>query len=617
MNRLPREVTDELREILSRKPDGVGRRDPADEITWRGELKQWREKGLQVRQNRAPAETWVEFHGQTIPGTIMRRQPDGAVTGYCRERDPEDPPPPDWTPSLELPGKDQHIRQFLNANRARQDPDARWNLAGIIADRIRQLLAQEPDLDPTLARLAAGADGIEPDIETQWVEAAVALTDPQAVARLKKWTGQQAKNNLQNHNLAMRCGPFLEELSRSNPGALAWWYAGRRNRKERQERMRHRYNDQAEGPPPPPWLTLPDHPGEIIAQVREEFHAAGGSNAGWKALTAQPADHVADLLRKESREAAAWVAETLAATNLPETEPAENPRKPAALQQSMLAPPTRPRVQPPFDIKLIMARLAKKTIAPGRERDIRRRRLVGMAAKMPQWPEREPEDVRRGLRNMGILAFRHFPGTKTLPGKKAFEELNRSLENIADYVFAEPRAAARATAWTGLLKASAEWHSEARLRREREQLAEDTKINIHLDGPWEEHPYFTTLDSPAGFTARLLNSAAELIAEAEALQHCVGSLQYAQWCADGHTRLFRLEPAVIPPGAAPQARATTVEIVRYGENLPWETGQHTGWRNRPPTETEQQWAAELLKQWNQAEINASALNQPPKKGKRK
>ena len=616
MNRLPREVTDELREILSRKPEGATRRDPTGEIPWRGELKQWREKGLRVRQNRAEARIWVEFHGQPVPGSIMRHQPDGTILGYCRDHDPEDPPPPDWTPPLELPGKDQNIVQFLEANRSRQDPDARWNLAGIIADRIRQLLAQEPDIDPILASIAASADGIETDIEAEWVANAVAMTDPKAVARLRKWTGQDAKRHLQNHNLAMKCGGFLEELSRSNPGALAWWFAGRRNRRERQERMRHRYNDQAEDPPPP-WLTLPDHPRDIIAQVRDEFHAAGGRNAGWKALTAQPAGHVADLLRKESRESAVWVAETLAAANLPETGPAENSRKSAAIQQSMLAPPAKSRVQPPIDIKLIMARLAKKTMAPGRELDICRRHLVGMPAKLPKWPERDQEDVRRGLRNMGLLAFRHFAGTDPCPNRKAFEDLNRSLENIADYVFAEPRAAARATAWTGLLKASAEWHSEARLRLEREQLAEVTKLNIYLDGPWEENPYFTTLDSPSGFTARLLNSAAELIAEAEALQHCVGSIQYAQWCAEGHTRLFRLEPAVVPPGVAPQARATTVEIARYGEHQPWEIGQHTGWRNRPPTETEQRWAAELLKQWNQAEINASALNQPPKKGKRK
>lgn len=615
MNRMPPEAAAELREILSRRPEPPPYYHHKGVSPWEEELGRWRVKGLRVRQDAARSQTWVELYGQPVPGTLMSRQPDGSI--HCRNWDtePDDPPPPDWTPPLELPGSNQDLDKFLEDNHCRQDPDARWPLLRLVSNHIRQLLTQDPDLDLRSVITAASSGGIGRRTEKEWIAAATAQMDPKALTRLRRWTGHDIKRNLQNYNLAMKCGAFLEEMSQANPGAVAWWYAGRRRRKERQDRLRHRYNAQAEGPPPP-WLAAPAHPGEIIAQAKREFHEADGGNAGWKALTAQPATHVADLLKKESRESAVWVAETLAAANLPEAEPDQDPRKPKAVQQSLLATPARPRVQPPAEVKLLMARLAKRTIAPGRELDARRHYLVGLSAKLPKWPERDQEDIRRGLRRMGELAFKHFAGSPPSPNKPAAEERQRQFNHIADYVFAEPQAAARATAWTGLLKASAEWHSEARLRREREDLAEVTKLNFHLGGPWEENVYFQTLDSPAGFTARLLQSAAELIEEAETLQHCVGSIQYARWCADGYTRLFRLEPAGAPPGATPRTLATTVELAKHGEHEFWEIGQHTGWRNRPPTDREKRWADELVRQWNQAEINATALSQP-RKAKRK
>ena len=90
---------------------------------------------------------------------------------------------------------------------------------------------------------------------------------------------------------------------------------------------------------------------------------------------------------------------------------------------------------------------------------------------------------------MGISPAKKPPRSKKLP-----KSSKRLFNNLADYAFAKPQAPARA--WNDLLKASAEWHSDARLKREREVLAEATKYNLALAGPWNKNSPFTTLESP-------------------------------------------------------------------------------------------------------------------------
>ena len=619
MNRLPPEAIAELKDILARMPEDARRTHYTwePEHPWRETLAQWRGQGLQARRNKTGTQAWVEFHGQPVPGSRFELQPDGAAR--CQPWTGEyetDPPPEDWTPPLELPGPSQNLEEFLEKNRTRRLKHSQWNLPELVAALIRRLLERENgEFTPEQIRLAAAGPGpIAP--ETDWIGLAVAMLDPRALTRLRQWTGQAVKRNLQNYNLAVKCPEMLAETARTNPGALAWWFAGRQQRKDAEERSRHLYNSDQEGPPPD-WLTLPERASDIIGPVRKEFREAGGIR--WKTLTAQPAAHVAEILKKQGPAAAVWISEALAQANLPEAEPPRPVMKKNALQQPMLeaAPPAEPtprtRLQPPPAIKLYMAQLGRRTTAPGQELDQKRRYLVGLDPLLPQWPDRGQDEVQKGLRRMASLAFRHYAGQKPPNNKNELKELERSFRNIADYVFAEPQAAARATAWTGLVKASADWHSEAGLRVEREQLAKIARERPAIGGPWTENVYFYALELPSGFTARLLDSAQALLNEANALEHCVANVQYAQWCAQGHTRIFRLEPAGTPQNGpeaamAQRAAATTVELVKFEGDERWEINQQTGWRNRPPTRREAQAAEELLKAWHQAEADASALN---------
>ena len=312
MNRLPREVTDELREILRRRPEpsppppGLNR-----EALWQESLSSWRSRGLEVRHDPAQAQTWVEFYGCTIPGAIMSRQHNGKIRRQNRETETVNPPPGDWTPPLQLPGKGTDLTGFVQKNRGRQSPESRCSLTRHIQDIARQMLERKPDIDQPAARLAAPGQ-IPETIEAQWGELTVSMMAPQALTRLKKWTGQEVKRHLQNYNLAIKRGGFLEEMAQSNPGALAGMPPNDRNGKK---------------------MTSPK------------------ASAGW-------------------------------APSPSATSPAPSP-----------------------------------------------------------------------------------------PRTEAAEERQRLFNNLPDYVSAEPQTAARATAWSGLLKASAEWHSDARLRREREALA--------------------------------------------------------------------------------------------------------------------------------------------------
>ena len=251
-----------------------------------------------------------------------------------------------------------------------------------------------------------------------------------------------------------------------------------------------------------------------------------------------------------------------------------------------------------------MARLAKRTMAPGHELDIRRKRLVGLPPKMPPWQENDPGKTAAAMTRMAALAFRAYAGTESAgSSEKGVKELQPAFNEIADYVFAEPEAAARATTWRGLRKAAADWHDEASLRLQRLQLeAAIAKAGPELNREWDSPLLEWT--SPNGFAARLLKNPADLLREAELLLHCVGNIAYAGLCRDGTSRIFHLEPLGLPQDsldyqARRRAEATTVELVQDGWQR-WEVNQHTGYQNRGPNPQETGWAQELLGRWKQA-----------------
>ena len=581
---------------------------------WENRIAQWQKDGLKAVPDPEENAVHVEFYGEPVPETAIALRPDGSVSFRPWQGDPEDPPPYGWTPPLELPKPGQNLEKFQQKNAKRNDHHAQWGLRHRAGSLLRERLEQDGILSGKHLALAAAFGESAAPAETEWISLTRNMLDPKALPNLKRWTGQAVRFNLQNYNLAVLAAATLSELARTNPGALAWWMIRREAHNDIAERRQSTYADP--GGPEPPWSAVPRHPGEIISQVREEFRQAGGTQ--WKAFASQPAAHVTEILKKEGPQSAAWIAAALAQADLPERKPEPPPRqKPEKTgnRQGLLQEPDIPepgdpepagklREQPPIHVKLTMARLAKRTRAPGHELDLQRRYLVGMPPKMPPWPEKDPGKTADAMTRMAALAFRAYAGAGTAGSpEKGAKEIRRHFNFIADYIFAEPEAAARATAWRGLWKAADDWHSDASLRLQRLQLEEaiakgKPEFNQEWDAP------LTEWTSPSGFAARLLKNPADLLQEAELLLHCVGNIAYAGICRDGTFRIFHLEPLGLPQEGPEyqtrqRAEATTIALTPATKQT-WEISQHTGYRNRAPGPKETGWAQELLDQWNRA-----------------
>lgn len=420
MTRLPPEAAEALKDIFRRMPPGTEDAPSGDRAIWDREIGEWRNRGLQARRDRRERHIWVEFYGQLVPGSLIHIRSNGVVDCQHWGLDPFDPPPRGWTPPLELPGPGQDLNVFLEKNRLRRLPDARWPLNILIGRMIRRGLKPGTDLHRRFTGMSPYCtySGAMPDhtAQAEWIRLTMDMMDPKALPRLKQWTGQTVKRNLPNYNLAMQCGDFLEQLATSDPGALAWWFAQRQQQQEKET-------------PEPRWLLPPDYDGEIIRQVKQEFEAAGGAN--WRDLAGQPANHIAELLKREGRQAAAWVAEALAQARPPEGEP-------------------------PLEIKLLLARLAVTTMAPDGES--RRRNHGRTPQPRPRWPHRTADDIRKGVKVMGVLACRHFAGRQPSPDPETAQELNRRFNQVAEYVFDHPKAAAQAVCWRQLEQAADRWH---------------------------------------------------------------------------------------------------------------------------------------------------------------
>lgn len=581
---------------------------------WKSRIGRWQKDGLRAVSGPDGNAVHVELYGEAVPETRIDLRPDGSIAFRPWPGDPGDPPLYGWTPPLELPKPGQNLEKFQQKNAKRNDHHAQWRLRHCAGTLLRERLEQDGGLSGKHLALAATFGESAAPAEIEWMRLTRDMLDPKALPRLKQWTGQDIKPNLQNYNLAVLAAATLSELARNNPGALAWWMIRREAHNDIAQRRQSAYTDP--GGPKPPWSAVPRHPGEIISQVREEFRQAGGTQ--WKAFVSQPATHVTEILKKEGPESAAWIAAALAQADLPERQPEPPPRQKSAKtgnRQGLLQKPDAPepghpepagklREQPPVHVKLTMARLAKLPRAPGHELDLRRRYLVGMTPKMPPWPEKDPEKTAAAMTRMAALAFRAYAGAGPAgSSEKGAKEIQTEFNEIADYIFAEPEAAARATTWRGLRKATEDWHSDASLRLQRLQLEEAiAKGKPEFNEEWEAP--LTEWTSPSGFAARLLKTPADLLQEAELLLHCVGNIAYAGLCRDGTFRIFHLEP-LGPPQEGPEyqtrqrAEATTVALTPAMKQT-WEISQHTGYRNRAPSPRETGWAQELLNQWNRA-----------------
>ena len=616
-----------------------------DVEAWEERIADWQQAGFEVLRGPGANEIHARFYDEEIPQTRLKIRPDGSVEFRPWRQDPEDPPPYGWIEPLELllPGQDPD--KFQQKNEKRRDNCAKYSFKHLAANLLQNKIRE---LDPAgttgyLWSVACVFQESARKAEAEYAALVREVLDPQRIRKLRKQAGQEVRSSLSNYNLAVLAGETLAGTARANPGALAWWFYCREGRNDIEERRQSSYHQPEQ--PKPGWLRIPEHPGEIIAEVRKGFEEAGGKR--WRTFASQPASHIAKLLQKEGKEYTVRICDLLAEADLPKHPPAKEARiktppkprkKPKTAQISMFPglaepepePATAPapapaqtaepepaekrRKQPPVSVKMLMSRLMQRTCAPSEELDRQRRYLVGLDAKMPPWPRPERGHIEQALDKMAVLAFREYAGEQYPQSpEQQIKALSRKFNHIADYVFAEPEFAVRHTTWSGMSKAADDWHGEAQLRLERLKVeAQIAKYGENYNRNWEaaleEHR------SPGKFQARLLRNPAELLEESWNLMHCVGNTSYVDLCRKGISRIYHLEPDEngLTPAEAAQ-RTTTVEFAAPPNQDRWEIRQHTGLQNRSATAQEQEWARDLLRAYQKAE-DAAIILKTPKSG---
>ena len=277
---------------------------------------------------------------------------------------------------------------------------------------------------------------------------------------------------------------------------------------------------------------------------------------------------------------------------LPAAPKPANPVRPARD-----AAPSPGKAQPPLEIKLMLLELRGLSDSPNRIlNDNGKRPLLNFGNVRPD-PDQE-DAAAAAVRRTALLACRRYAGAPAAePGGLERQRRKLEFEDLADYIFDSPEAAARAATWKGLLKASARWHHAHNLRVMRDKpLAEARERSQMLTG-WQTP--INEIEPEPGVTARVLTSAQELAEESLQLAHCVSNSRYAHHCMEGHTRIIHLQPA---PGAgdteAPDRCGTTLEL--YLSDNEWRIGQHRGLHNRAPTPAEARWARAFLTPRRQA-----------------
>lgn len=605
-------------------------------LEWMERIIGWEAAGLEVAEANGQVE--VTLYGRTVAGTVFVRRPDGCVkfapaTPYIYGE-----PFPEWAPGIAVPRAREDPGKFLD----RQDRyDRTWELHHKLD---RMLRRERIDIHREFERnnrnnlhydkYARNRNGHCLDALHEWLAALRRILDYKALARLAKLTGQPAEYNLRNHNLAIVGADAIRAAARTNPGAAAWWmrladHQGRAAEPHRRGLLLPEHLRPFMVNEPEEWRSSPNlvpvtpvfprHPGMIIAGAKSDYERHGG--ARWKALAGQPAEHIAQQLERHGIRGTIWLSEVLGDAALPiqETErppePAPPPPRRTAVQELLPLPPPAPkpepaavrpakdaapppgRAQPPLEIKLMLLELRGLSDGNGRVlSDNRKRPLLnfGNVRLNPDQEAAAPAAVRR----TALLACRHYAGAPD-SGPTSLERRRRNMEfeDLADYLFDRPAAAARAATWKGLLKASARWHHAHNLQAMRDKLLAEAKERSQMLTGWQTP--INEIELVPGVTARVLTSAHELAEESLQLSHCVSNSRYAHHCMEGHTRIIHIQPA---PGAgdpeAPDRRGTTLEI--FLSDNEWRIGQHRGLHNRAPTPAEAGWARAFLTHWRQA-----------------
>ena len=570
---------------------------------WEAELRDWQQRyagllraGLQTLSDADTAG--IRFYSEPIDTALFQRQSDGSI--IWRQRPATDAQP------LDLPGPRQDAMNFQDINREQWPDTRRWSFRYRFEQYLRSVGLHPDQSDgpvqtrdkyyidqPIWRHIEDRLDRMELDL----IRKAATLLLPEPL-RLLRQAAPGISPNLRHYNLAALATESLRHTAITNPGAAAWFI--------------YRYGDPATSDPDNPTPPVPSHPGEIVAFVKDQFEANGGLR--WRMLAAQPARDIISQLHTYGPAKAAFIANALADAAIPRlpnppAKPAKRP-KPQAHQGTLFdtglppkpepkPPPPKPTAryqQPPGPLKTALLELCDR--GPGIFIRSQRRRNLGLDNRRPIQPA-DAQPLERALLRFCRLAIRRYGAEP--PPRGANVEVQRNyigrMANIADYVHAEPEAAARCTTWNGLLKASQRWHGEAAVRA----IAEAERIRKQQDAdavtPWPSA--IATHHAPSWHT-RALVTAVDLSRESVMLKHCVGSGGYANQCRAGRSRIFHLQPnGIANDDVAAQHRSATTLELSLDQNG-WYIRQHKGYQNRKANLVEDQWAQELLDAWNKA-----------------
>ena len=485
------------------------------------------------------------MYGVPVPGLRLERQIDGVIVRDVAPHDYDRVLPP-WSWRMALPGPKQDLDDWARrvaGKRAR--PGSIWSLDSYLDGFRRDYLEDPYHYD------SPGWNDHMDLAQVRWAKALRPLLDYKALAPLRRLAGNARYGlSLAEYNIAAKCGSMLEELSRTNPGAVGWWLASVR-------KALNEYRSEFTLPE-----ELPAHPGEVIAQAREQFRRLGGRS--WKSLARLPAPEIYALTMSCQANIVVPTVDSLA----------QVPRDPARPGQRLL---------PPYAIKEQIATI-----------------YVRMSSFYcdPYDAREEQRAARRARRDAALervvgLAVREFAGYAGEPVQ---------ISDVADYAVANPGAARRSENWNELSRAAERWHEEL-----ADRAAENETPPPPPDRPDLEWSGVLTEYEGADFRARLLTTSGELRAEAALMRHCVGNANYDELCARGETLIFHLEPKDIGPEdeSGQRRQATTVELALRDET--WGVVQQRGYANRAATAVEEERSWRLQQACNRAEAAAPGL----------
>ena len=288
------------------------------------------------------------------------------------------------------------------------------------------------------------------------------LADLTAWERAKRLTGQRFPDSpdtvtLDQYNWAAAAGNMLDELAVTNPGAVAWL-------------MNLCPKDPCEEI---------NHPGQIIATVKEDMQRNGLPPNCWRTAATLPRDYIMATTMLGSRRTATRIIAAIAAAG------------------------TKPGL--------------KTTDAMG----------YALATRY-----RDHADTPLGLRNQqraAMLACRHDNGNDVLR--------TIDLSNAVDYAIAMSGQGieVRSTTFPGLMKATERWHRQFR------ETNIDRMWRAIVEKNGGRYRAWNSLVGPTdanGITITPLTSEHQLLLESADMEHCV--LSYGAKCAGGNSRIFNL-----------------------------------------------------------------------------